>query len=76
MGEISLADELRDNFMEEGHLPLVLKEGCIYKHFYHSDNLGETDDVLLLQDKAKPQGELREDFFFLLARQSILCYQK
>ena len=23
-----------------------------------------TDDVLLLQDKAKPQGELREDFFF------------
>lgn len=29
VGEIRLADELRDNFPEEGRLPLVLKEGYI-----------------------------------------------
>ena len=55
---------------------MILKEGYDFKHFDHSDNLGETDDVLLLWDEAKTLGRIEIGIFLLFTRQSTLCYQK
>lgn len=42
---------------------LILKEGYNLEHLYHSDTLGETDDVLLLWVEAKTLGGLEMIFF-------------
>ena len=45
---------------------MILKKGYNFEHFYHSDTLGETDDVLLLWVEAKTPGGMKKGFFFSL----------
>lgn len=43
---------------------MILKNRNNFEHFYHSDTLGETDDVLLLWVEAKTLVGIETVFFF------------
>lgn len=71
MCEIGLAYETGENFMKEVIFNLVLKKIYNCECFYHSDTLGETDDVLLLWIKKFPVGMEESIYFFCASKDKI-----
>lgn len=60
---------------------MILKEGYNFEHFYHSDTLGETDDVLSLWSEAKTLESMKKKSFFffppvLNAKHTLLLRKK